>query len=370
MGHVKKNGKLFLIASMFFAIMVVNCQSPIEKPDPASDLIEFESVWQYLKAFSIHQDAVPADPFAFAAPSMLMDAVHDTLKASTNGNYSYTCYNNDVGIGAAGASAALSAAAAMSSDYPWTVFFDSLTPTTACLTDTGFESWTWNDFQACAVPAEKFPNIVIDLRHNRGGQLDILDSIVSALVPLNTSYIQAQDREFDKKTKSYITNDWHPWITHDTLLSWFHGRKKKYVVIMDDWTASASEIFASAMYEGFHAKLIGIKSYGKGMGQIILDRRTRQSIQITFLYIKGVSPRIGNYHRIGITPDDVPQSIVQQADSAMSPWFKEVFYAVKMLEPGVTPSSMNYPRKQFNAKMSAKMSSGLYKVIKEEDVGK
>jgi hypothetical protein len=369
MGHGKKIGKLFLIASMFFAAMGVNCQSPIEKPDPATDLIEFESVWQYLKAFSIHQDAVPAEPFAVASPTALMDAVHDTLKASTNHNYSYTCYNYDVG---AGASAALSAAAAISPDYPWTVFIDSLTPTTACLTDTGFEAWTWDDFQFCAVRAEKFPNIVIDLRHNRGGQLDVLDSIISALVPAGTKYIQDSSREFDKKTKSYITTNYHPLVTQEELLPWFGGKNKKYVVIMDSMTASASEILAAAMYEGHKAKLIGTNSYGKGMGQIILDRRTRPSIQITFLRIKGVSPRIGDYHRAGIMPDAVPDSIINAAaGTGWNQWQKELFYAVKMLEPKTTSSSpIAFYAPHIKASSGKVASSGLYKVIKEEDVGK
>jgi hypothetical protein len=353
--------------------LLCNCQSPLDKPDSTSDLIEFESVWQYLKAYSIHQDQVPTDPFSFSSPADLMVAVHDTLKGNP-----YTHYYYDES--SVGALASLSASADSYTGYPPTVFLDSISDSMACITDTGFEFWTWADFKRCANNATRYPNIIIDLRHNRGGQLDVLDSIICAMVPLGTRYIEAQDREFDKKKKSYITRDWHSLVTQDTLLPWFGGRKKKYVVIMDSMTASASEILASALYEGDTAtKLIGTRSYGKGMGQIILDRRTRLPIQITFLYIRGVNKstadgvyesRIGNYHRVGIVPDIVPQAYQDEGATIKDSWNRQIFYAAKMLDSNVTPETIAYPEKQFGAKVSATMSSGLYKVIKEEDLEK
>jgi hypothetical protein len=349
--------------------LLFGCQSPVDKLDPASDPIEFESVWQYLKAYSIHADdpllnhknSVPQDPFGFSSPTALMDSVHDTLKASTNGSYSYTCYYGGSGING-------TEAAAASSGSGQAVFFDSLDASTACLTITTFESSTcWNDFKVAIAQAQNFPNIVVDIRENHGGSLDVLDSIVSVLVPAGTPYIEASDREYDQTTKSYITADWHPWISKTSLIPEFSAIKRKYVVIMDSMSASASEVFASAMYEGdTTTKLIGMRSYGKGMGQIILNRRTRPSLQITFLYIKGVSSRIGLYHRIGIPPDAVPLNI-QRLFQIDDPWAADFFYAAKMLDASVTPSSMNYPQHQAYMKQTAKTTSGCYKVINVDD---
>lgn len=360
MGPVIKNGRFIPIAIMVVAILFANCQSPVDKPDPALDLIEFESVWQYLKAYSIHQSEVPSDPFSFPTPDSLMAVIHDTLKGAHN----YTHYYYDP---LAGASAMVSPAPVATAATS-TVFVDQLTASTACITITGFESSTWTDFQSCAMRAKdyNFSNFVIDIRQNLGGQLDVLDSIISALVPSGTRYIQDSSREYDKKTKSYITTNYHPLVTSGELIPWFGGKNKKFVVIMDSMTASASEILAAAMYEGNNAtKLIGTRSYGKGMGQIILDRRTRQPLQITSLYIKGVSDRIGDYHRVGIKPDPVDSSIINAADANWDHWKKEVFYALKLLEP--TASSFSYashPKKAV-AKVG---SSGLYKVIKAEDI--
>jgi C-terminal processing protease CtpA/Prc len=51
--------------------------------------------------------------------------------------------------------------------------------------------------------------------------------------------------------------------------------------------------------------LVGDTTYGKGMGQIVISREHSgwSDIRITFLRIKGLSDRIGYYHRKGILPD-------------------------------------------------------------------
>jgi hypothetical protein len=55
------------------------------------DLMELESVWQYLKTYSIWQDSVPlvTDPFVFSSPEKLFASVNDTLH-----QVSYTRYES------------------------------------------------------------------------------------------------------------------------------------------------------------------------------------------------------------------------------------------------------------------------------------
>ena len=247
------------VLAVFAACLLFSCQSPVETRDTTSDDIEFESVWQYLKAFSIHaddpllnhQNPFPPDPLVFTTMDRLFDAVHDTLSGNIGIVNNYTHYY-DESLGKMAATVSAGTTADASGDYTQTVFFDRLTTATACITDTSFETWTWYDFQVCADSIFMHPeikNVIFDIRHNRGGDLAILDSIVSALVPLGTAYIEASDREFDQKTNEYITTDWHPWVTQEALLPGIGLKNKKFVVIMDDWTASAAEIFASAMYE-------------------------------------------------------------------------------------------------------------------------
>jgi hypothetical protein len=161
---------------------------------------------------------------------------------------------------------------------------------------------------------------------------------------------------------------------------------------MDGWTASAAELTVSGLYEGQKkewdstgdsAWLLGSRSYGKGIGQVLFERREScynsftgvdtfyntngdsmevvpyftndfLDLKITFLQLQGVSPRIGFYHRVGIAPDVVPVAITQQVDSllpitttdtsisadSVSAYWRPICYGVKLLETGVNIDSL------------------------------
>jgi hypothetical protein len=368
-----RQGKSFFkwFVSAVVILLLFYCQSPIQPPDTSSDYIEFESVWQYLKAFSIYQDRIPPDPFVYKTPTDLLNAISDTVKTIKVGlntyNYYYTTYETKQEQIAAAISktAALTAGAGA-------VFLDSLTTNTALLTIWTFDSISvFSEFVGIAtqIPAQ-FPNIVINLRNNGGGYIDQADSVLMALVPAGTHYIQARQRDYDTVTKKYVTVDWHDWVTEaGPLLSGFGG--KKYAVLMNGWTASASELFIAGLWEGTNAQggktwLIGSRTFGKGIGQVeILRRRDitvvssgqiqERLLKITFLQLRGIHPRIGDYRWQGvlgpgdtvggILPDTVPQAIKQQGDTLLADtsFQRQIFYAVKMLDSTTPPQSINYP---------------------------
>jgi hypothetical protein len=354
-------------------LIFISCQSPLPPPDTSFDYTEFESVWQYLKAYSIYQDRIPPDPFVYRSPAALLASIGDTL-----GGHDYTAYTSDkiqVSLSAVafpGVSAHLSLAPGLNS----TVFLDTLTDSVALLTIWTFDSATvYSDFLYCTSEASRFPNIIINLRNNRGGYIDQADSIIAALVPSGTPYIQARQRDYDNSAKKFITLDWHQWVTQYGPRQEFQG--KHFAVLMDTMTASASELLVSALYEGKAAHLIGTRSYGKGMGQVEIIRRRditynppfidRRMLQITFLQLKGVSQRVGDYHRTGIQPDTIPQAVQNMASAAsLSDWHSQVFYAVRMLDSAATPASISYPPERDTLGLHKQAGSGLLKVIYEE----
>jgi hypothetical protein len=366
---------LLIVSTLILSLF--NCQTPLEPPDTSSDYTEFESVWQHLKAYSIYQDRIPPDPFVFSSPEALLFSIGDTLKGSSIG-YSYTryLYSSEIPAWAASAAAATVLAG------PTTVFLDTLTDSTALLTIWTFDTSTYNDFYLCAYAASSFPNLVINLRNNRGGYLDQSDAVIGALVPEGTAYVQARQRDYDRDAKKFLTLDWHALTApHNPLTGLFQG--KKYAVLMNGMTASASEIVAAALWEGAHSQggrtwLIGERSYGKGIGQAELFRRGRKPMKITFLQLKGVNPRIGDYRWhpgdtvSGIVPDTVSSALIQQADSIPSlsdPYRRDIFYAVKILEPGASSSFISSipPEGQRDSLGLHKTAlSGLSKVIYEE----
>jgi hypothetical protein len=314
-----------LVWIVLSASIFLYCQSPLENENPSGDLIEFESVWQLLSALSIWQDNVPDDPFVFTTPEAMMYSIGDTLRGIP-----YTKYFDDE----------IYQLEPRQEDDTTTVFLDALTGTSALLTITSFGLTTWMDFLNVIPAAGRYSNFIIDLRQNRGGYLDVLDSIIGALVPADTSFIDARYRDFNDSTGLFFTRDWHPWKTTEDPKPAF--RNKKFAALMDGYSASASEILIAALYECTGAKLIGDTTYGKGIGQIHIGRRTRQTVQITFLALRGHSERIGDYHRRGIAPDPLSPALIQEA-AALDSSRKPIYYAVKTLEPFVNPLSIRYP---------------------------
>ena len=93
--------------------------------------------------------------------------------------------------------------------------------------------------------------LIIDLRYNSGGGLDTLLNISSLFLEKDTPIINIESK---KKV--------------DTKYSTGSGVKKyKIVVLINEYSASASEALAAALNEQLNAELIGTTTYGKGTVQ-------------------------------------------------------------------------------------------------------
>ena len=264
------------------------------------NLYEMESVWQYLKTYCIWQDTLwrdtlPVDAFKYATPEELLASVYDTLHGVP-----YTIYDS-------------SSLNPFQSNIPDPdtaevpeVAADSLTDSTGYIgIYREFVAGTFQAFLSAADMVKKFGNIIIDLRNNGGGDISATDSIIQSILPDSTPYIVEKYRKYDGQTRQASTVDWDTMRTN-------RGRQlpalknKRYAVLVNRGSASASEILIAALKDGLdRTTLVGDTSYGKGMGQIVITReqRGRPNIKITFLRMKGLSDRIGYYHRKGIWPD-------------------------------------------------------------------
>ncbi len=130
--------------------------------------------------------------------------------------------------------------------------------------------------------------LVVDLRSNPGGYLDASVDIASHFLPKGTSIV-AEDFG-DKQEKTVHTS-----IGYDDVPT-----GTKVVVLIDNGSASASEIFAGALKDHKVATIIGTKSFGKGSVQTLIPI-DGGSLKITVA--RWVTPAgtwiMGN----GITPD-------------------------------------------------------------------
>lgn len=129
--------------------------------------------------------------------------------------------------------------------------------------------------------------IIIDLRNNPGGYLQDAIDMASDFVPVGTTVVMEQHGDGSKKE-----------YKSEKL-----GRLEKYnvVVIVNGGSASASEIFAGALRDLRHFKLLGEKSFGKGTVQEPINIEGGSGIHITTA--KWLTPAGTWVHGKGLEPD-------------------------------------------------------------------
>jgi carboxyl-terminal processing protease len=110
--------------------------------------------------------------------------------------------------------------------------------------------------------------IIIDLRNNGGGLLNEAVNIVNAFVPKGETVVT---------TKGKIKESTMDYKTRSIALD----KKIPIVILVNENTASASEIVAGALQDLDRGVVIGQKTYGKGLVQNVLPLPYNSKIKIT-----------------------------------------------------------------------------------------
>lgn len=158
------------------------------------------------------------------------------------------------------------------------------------ITVTSFGKNTDEDFDKAIneLEAKNIKGLVIDLRNNGGGYLDTVFNMLSSLLPKDTLILKTEDKAGN--IENFYTNR--------------NTEKKDYdiVVLVNEYSASASEVFAAAMNEAGGYEVLGEVTYGKGSVQVSipLDEQEDSLIKIT---IKIWLTPNGNWiNEIGVKP--------------------------------------------------------------------
>lgn len=153
---------------------------------------------------------------------------------------------------------------------------------------TSFDEITYDDFKDNLKQLEDkdVEGLIIDLRSNPGGLLNICADIADDLLGEgDIVFTQTKDGQ-----KEYLKSD----KKHNTL---------PLVVLVNEGSASASEILAGAINDHNRGELIGTTTFGKGVVQRIRDIGDGTGIKLTVS--EYFTPNGTNIHGIGITPDIV-----------------------------------------------------------------
>ena len=118
-----------------------------------------------------------------------------------------------------------------------------------------------------SLSAQGMKRLVIDLRGNLGGYLQAAVSIANEFLPAKRLVVYAQGRHFPRE--EYPSNGQGAY------------QNLPLVILVDETSASASEIFAGAMQDNDRATIIGRRSFGKGLVQVPIEFRDGSLLRLT-----------------------------------------------------------------------------------------
>ena len=133
--------------------------------------------------------------------------------------------------------------------------------------------------------AQNIEGLIIDLRSNPGGSLATVCDIARQLLPEGV-IVYTEDKEGNRE---------------DYMCDGKNEIDIPVVVLINQYSASASEILSGAIKDYGLGKLVGKTTYGKGIVQRIFDLRDGTAVKLTVSSY--FTPNGVNIHGIGIEPD-------------------------------------------------------------------
>ena len=114
---------------------------------------------------------------------------------------------------------------------------------------------------------ENMENLIVDLRGNRGGYMHIAIQMVNEFLPKNRLIVYTEGR---KSAREDFRSDGRGSFQRLPL-----------VVLLDEGSASASEIFAGAIQDNDRGTVVGRRSFGKGLVQQPMNFRDGSVVRLT-----------------------------------------------------------------------------------------
>ena len=157
-----------------------------------------------------------------------------------------------------------------------------------------FSKNTYSQFKEAVEKLEKdeMKSLIIDLRGNTGGYLSTVTDMLELYIDKGKILYKMQTNEGTTEYKSQKNNN----------------RNYKVIILIDNGSASASEIMSAAMKENYGAELVGKTTFGKGTVQT--TKKLSDGTMIKYTIEKWLTPSGNNIDGEGIKPDydiDLPE---------------------------------------------------------------
>ena len=174
------------------------------------------------------------------------------------------------------------------------------------------------DFKAAAVDIINSPakSIILDVRNNPGGYLSVSQDIAGLF--LNKGQVVTHEKSGDGSDNvDYLSEG-------PSILA-----KYPVVVLINEGSASASEILAGALRDNREIKLVGNKSFGKGSVQQLIPFADGSSLKVTIA--KWYTPKGDQISEVGLTPDVEVDKTAEDETKNLDPQLDKAIEIVKGL---------------------------------------
>lgn len=151
---------------------------------------------------------------------------------------------------------------------------------------------SYNDLQT-----QGAKKLIIDLRDNTGGLVDEALKIADLIVEKDKTLLLTVD---SKKNKDKTVSKYEPIVNMDI------------VVLVNEYSASASEILVGALKDNNEAKVVGKKTYGKGVIQNVISMGDGSVLKLTTA--EYFTPNEIKINKVGIEPDVEVEQIKEEKD--------------------------------------------------------
>lgn len=168
-----------------------------------------------------------------------------------------------------------------------TVEYEMMENQIAYLAISEFDVVTYEQYKAALQELQKqgMKGLVIDLRGNPGGSLDIVCEMLDLILPKGL-LVYTEDK--NGKKQEYTSDADYAYDVPMTVL-------------INGSSASASEIFAGAVQDYEKAEIVGTTSYGKGVVQSVYALKDGTCVKLTVA--EYFTPKGRSINEKGITPD-------------------------------------------------------------------
>ena len=205
------------------------------------------------------------------------------------------------------------------------VNYRMLEPTIGYIQITQFDNDSNTEFRNAKLKllAQGAKSLVVDVRNNPGGYTSVAEDIANQLMP-----------------KGPITHYQQRGVIVETVNATGEGNLKlPLVLLINQGSASASEILAGAWQDSGAATLVGTTTFGKGVAQQMANLTNGDEMKLSVFYF--LTPKKHVIDQVGITPDYLVENVDKEEVAALADTYQSFAPMAEKEKPKAGVTGLN-----------------------------